>query len=217
MFTDDVPKAVIDWFGLQILEPVTVVTNFILAIVAFVLFRRLRKEGLKSWSYVLLCVGISAAMGMVTHGIYTQIGKTAYITIWVILNCVLAGSLLFMEIASVSKLIKSKLLQYLLVTKWLATCGFLGYLQHLNVSKYNMTIGIIIVLVTQVVWLTKGNKASWLIIGGVAIILLGGVLQSIPVVISALWFNHNDLAHVVHVFAIFLLYKGAMKLNPSPS
>lgn len=220
----------IDLLGVQVDEPITMLTDVLVTVVCWWAYYQLGKmkhpfpEG-KSTIYKLLR-GYFLTMGMATllggvigHGFNYAIGIQWKIPGWY----VSMFSVMFLERASIFHafpLIRPKLAQVLAVVNILELLFFLVISVATMEFYYVMThaaYGILIVTggFQAYVFSKTKHEGSKQILFGVAVATLGA-LFFVNEWALGVWFNHMDIAHVTMAVACLFFYWGGKKMVTTP-
>lgn len=216
MLTDNVPKYILDLGLFLLYEPITVFTNLVLSIIAFWGFYRIKgytqvvsNAPVQGWAYFFFLLGISSLLGMYTHGVYTQLGNSTYTSVWIGLNILTSVGILMAEISTLKMLnFNQAWLRYLLITKCTFACVWLLIYSNLVVTKIHIGTGFIGLILLLIFSARKRLFARHIVLG-LFITVLAGILQGQRLSIHPLWFNFNDVAHVLFYFSVFFVTKGA--------
>ena len=212
----DLPR----WNGIT--EPTTVVTNVLLAGVAFVLTARLgvyaSAEGLKAAGAIaggLFATSLAAALGAIAHGIDPRVdpalrqrmGRGAmYMTGFIGAATVMSVAFFAARGSARSAIllfVAAKLAWYMLAIARRPEF-------RVAVADYGGALAILCAgaAYAWVRWSEPG--APWLI-AAVLVSLIGGVIQARRVSLHR-HFNHNDLYHLIQIVALYLFYRGGALL-----
>jgi hypothetical protein len=212
----DLPR----WNGIT--EPTTVLTNVLLAGVAFVLTARLgvyaSAEGLKAAGAVaggLFATSLAAALGAVAHGIDPRIDAALRQRMWraamYMTGFIGAATVMSVAFFAARGSVRSAILLFVaakLVWYMLAIARRPEF--RIAVADYGGALAILCAgaAYAWVRWSEPG--ASWLI-SAVLVSLVGGVIQARRVSLHR-HFNHNDLYHLIQIVALYLFYRGGTLL-----
>ena len=212
----DLPR----WAGIT--EPMTVLTNVVLAAIAFVLTVRLgyraSAEGLKASGALaggFMATALAAVLGAAAHGADPLVDPALRQRLW-------RGSLHttgFIGVATVISVaffaargsVRTAILAFAgLKLLWFTVAVARRPEFRVAAADYAGALAILLAgaVYAWVRWSEPG--AGWLI-GGVVVTLAGSVLQARRVGFHR-HFNHNDLFHVVQMVALYLFYRGGALL-----
>ncbi|HEU4350303.1 MAG TPA: hypothetical protein VFR66_00350 [Burkholderiales bacterium] len=191
-------------------EPMTLATDYLLGgVTAWLCIRLARNaQSQKSrifWALAFAAVALAAVLGGTWHG-FVQ-GKLLWKA-----TLLAAGGASFAMLAGSAFAVLSGTPRAVLLA--LASVKFLLYAAVVLVRDEFIFVvidsGIALMLVAALhVW----RLNAW-IVAGVAVSVLGALVQASGLALHR-HFNHNDLYHLIQVAAMFLLYRGALRLTDS--
>ena len=210
------------WPWWRVSEPVTTLTDALLAAWAVLLAARLYAQlapsaaGAATAAAALLVVGLGAAAGGVVHGLVHQLGERGWRLLWrvTLLLAGLANALLVAAVAlALLPTAWAVAVLALLALRWLlfAARAWRDYRFRHVVIDSAVALGAIAVALLWAWWARGAPSAPW-ILGAVAVSVVGGVLQQRGVGLHR-HFNHNDLYHLVQGVALWLFYRGGLLLG----
>jgi hypothetical protein len=209
------------WWRLS--EPSTVVTDVLLAAVALVLAVRLAAAtsgaGARLLAAAFVVVGASALAGAVVHGLTRQLGERRWRLLWrvTLLLAALVSALLLAGVAAAElrgparvALLGAAVVKLAVV--WLHTLRDADFRWIVLDSAGTLAA---VAAVEGMAWVGRGavgaQAAPW-ILGGVALSVLGGLVQQARLALHR-HLNHNDLYHLAQAAAIYLFFRGALLLG----
>jgi hypothetical protein len=214
----------IDLFGVTIAEPMTTVTDYLIAATAWWLGVRLltladRGFALRLWVAGFAFIGLAAFLGGTSHGFSQYLGESQVDTLWMATVYSVGLSMLFAVAgtlegsplpAFVRRLLHAINLFGFAVYAWwmLSHTAFVYVIYHYVPAMTG------IALVQGWAWLRFGARSAPWMISGVVVTLLGAVIQQSGLAIHR-HFNHNDLYHLIQVAGLYLLYRGVAVLPRS--
>lgn len=222
----------VEWFGMQIMRPNNLITNLVVGVVGVCLFIWLGKKNtgkdpyLTHWQWFFLLVGLGGATGGVAHALnydfpqlrHTYIHKVAW---------TLGGIGLFLgERACISflpnKSVRSILFKVVFV-KLICYIFLLYYSQlylkdvfnHFFIVVTNTALAMLGVIFSTHVYsyLKNNNPGSIYVMAGILPLLLTVVLYVNKISLS-IWFDFNDISHLLEIFCIVMVYLGVIKGYP---
>ncbi len=208
---------------MQITEPMTILTDYILAVFTITLAvflyragRQQRQVSIKLWAAAFVATAIAAIVGGTAHGFALYLGhlskaiiwKATVISIGIASFFMLAGTI----IASVKKPVSRFFLAAALI-KFLIYAVWMVFHDEFRFVIYDYAPAMFGVIFLQLYVFVKGQgkSAGW-IIAGIFVSFAAAGIQLSGFTIHQ-HFNHNDLYHVIQIGAIYLLYKGACLLK----
>lgn len=208
------------WGGIT--EPMTVLTNVILAAVAFVLGARLAyaaaAEGVAASGFLalgLVSTAVAAAFGAAAHGLDPRVDRVQRERCWrgALYVTGLAGA---STIASVAYFVTRGDVRTAMLA--VAAIKLLAYLARVArraefrvaAQDYGVSLAVLVVAAAYAVARWAAPAGPWLI-AGVAVSLVAGLVQARRFTLHR-HFNHNDLFHLVQIPALYLFYRGGTLL-----
>nr|RNJ70630.1 MAG: hypothetical protein EDM05_01185 [Leptolyngbya sp. IPPAS B-1204] len=207
---------------MTITEPTTMLTDYVLAGIAFILAGFLARVGWRSqqrsvcfWAAAFLFVAIAAALGGSCHGLVVELGASLSMVLWQLMLYAVSLASLFMLVGTVwSRVSQRKQRWFLLaaIVKLAITWLHLLHQPHFTVVAVDYLISMLLVLALQVYGLASSPRsASWLTAG----ILVSGLAMAVLVSGATLFqvLNHNDLYHLIQLVGLGILFQGAKRLK----
>jgi hypothetical protein len=181
-------------------EPTTAITDFMMAALALGLGIRL--SGAWRWAFVF------TSIAALTGGIYHS---TPSYAVWKITLYSVGIATCFMIFAAsrdapagLGKPLRVfAVVELALYAIWMATHDDFIFV----IADYGA--GMLCVALVYLLALRKTPRRSKLILGSIAIAVVGAVVQASGFTLHPRWFNHNDLYHVIQMLSLYLLYRGA--------
>ena len=207
---------------MQITEPTTMITDYLLGLFTVILAVRLSKinEGqensIRLWSAALAATAIAAFLGGTSHGFALHFSDFAKTAIWKatvysigLASFFMLSGTLFATIANPLRklLLGLVLLKFLVYASWMVSHNDFKYV----IFDYAPAMFGVVLLQLYAYSKWKHKSAVWLITG-VLISFAGAGIQMSGFTLHQ-HFNHNDLYHVIQIGAIYLLYRGACLLE----
>jgi hypothetical protein len=199
-------------------EAVTMVTDYLLALVAFIvaawLWRRARGQPGRYWATAFVATGVAAILGGTSHGYMPVLDaqtrglvwRLTYVTVEVANLCILYGAAL----AGLPPRMHRPALA-ILALRLLAVAGALIVLAQMRFVIYDYALTLLgIAGLGATLAARRQPGAGWVIAGTVAS-FLGGVVQLARVGQGRV-FNHNDVFHVVQAIGLVLFALGGRDL-----
>ncbi len=208
---------------MQITEPTTMITDYLLGLFTFVLALRLFKlngeqpqNSLRLWSGALAASAIAAFLGGTSHGFALHFSDFAKTAIWKatvysigLASFLMLSGTLFAVVANPLRklLLGLVLLQFLIYAGWMISHDEFKYV----IFDYVPAMLGVVLLQAYAYSKWKHKSAVWLISGVLISFAAAGIQMSGFTIHQH--FNHNDLFHVIQIGANYLLYKGASLLK----
>lgn len=201
--------------NLGIVEPMTMITDFMITLVAVYCFFNLKKnKASKYWQQAFVFLGLSALAGGAHHGFANLWSEELNFYSWKLTLLSIGGVSLNLAFEAIyrlktkySKSLKAlfalKTSVYFVVVLFFADQFFVVILEYLP----NL---IFLLLVSIFLFFKERMQTHFYIILGVLISLIATAIQ-----VSGLsfheHFNHNDLYHVVQIIGLIFYYKSALR------
>ncbi len=193
-------------------EPVTVLTDCIITAFCFYFYIQLRKLNkdivIDNWSIFFGLLGISTLFGAASHGVFLIHEGVGYKTIWLPMQVINGIAIYFAQQATINSVLKnskhinrwkkSYLIQFVIFV--IALMIFQKYL----VTIIENFIGLLPIMILHLKAKDNYNKK----IGyGFLVSFLTATVSISKFTLHA-YFNYNDLAHVLIMISIFIIYIG---------
>jgi hypothetical protein len=202
----------------SIAEPMTVLTDYLLAALAVALARRLyaRSEGQASrryWAGSFLSLAVAALVGGTSHafaprmsaGTHAAFWAVTYVAVGLANMAILAGGL----VATAPRRWHRPLLALVVVRFVVFTLLLLARREfRYVVYDYGATLFVLLVLALWS-WGSRRDASAPFVIAGVLVSLAGAVVQ-VGRLAPHPDFNHNDLFHVVQMIGVYLFFRAAL-------
>jgi hypothetical protein len=191
---------------MTISEPMTVITDYILAGVTVWLAWKLCKSAYRSqwwWSFSFAALALGAFLGGTWHGFAQSeiLWKQTVIAVGFASFAMVVGSA-FATLSGKAR----KAIMALAGLKFAAYAAWM--LRHDEFIYVVIDTGVAFAVVAALhVWRWNG----W-IVAGVAVSVAAGLVQASGFTVHR-HFNHNDLYHVIQIAAMVLFYRGARRLR----
>jgi len=211
--------------GIRLQEPITTITDLLVTVVCFYAYWKIEKSDVSSKAvqyikYYFVLMGIAIALGgLIGHGFQYIFPHESKSVGWVIGMF----AVLFFEFSALNytaNLIPSKLHKVLIgfclieiVIALIFTVSFMDF----KYVQYHMSYGFIMVVFSLhllIYYKTNDNGSRWML-AGVAMLAIAISAFNYRVA-PHIWFNHNDLSHVIIAVATYLFLKGALHLGEPP-
>ncbi|MEZ5072586.1 MAG: hypothetical protein R2751_16890 [Bacteroidales bacterium] len=216
----------IEIWNLRIDEPMTVLTDLLLAAICFYAYlniRHVESPGRikRYFKYYFLTLGFGSLFGGVLgHAFLYQLPDHWKLLSWMlVLLSVVLISLAMLEMAR--PLINpsfTRIIQRLNMCLFILAAFFTVWNVAFSPVKYYTIFGMVLIVGMLSVHLYRktGNRALLRLTMAVGVGLVSAVIFSYQWGLGP-WFNHNDISHVILSFSTVMIYKGAsLLLNSSP-
>lgn len=205
--------------GLIVFEPVTILTNFLIA--AFCLFAFFRINKTKQllnyyWSRFFLYIGVSSLLGSVAHGVHYQLGSFFLNVMIFAMNAVSLIAIYYCFKAANHYYFSGRQKQgnysTYIVVGWIIILLIITLLQN-NFLLIKIHAGIVLTYSLIIHVLTYRNTGSPLIAWGIVVSFLPIIVHSLHLSFGE-WFNYKDIAHVIMLVSLAMIYKGVQQKVP---
>lgn len=208
---------------MQISEPMTMLTDYLLGVWTLYLAFKLIREGIGIsqrsillWGLSFFATGIAALIGGTSHGFALYFGTVTREVIWTATLYSIGFTSLFLLSAVIIATIKNPLRNWLIaftVVKFILFAVWIFSHPEFKYVIYDYVPAMIAVLILQVyVKYSRGDRSATWIISGILVSFGAAAVQQSGYMLHE-HFNHNDLYHVIQMGAVFLLYKGGRLLR----
>jgi len=208
---------------MQLSEPMTMITDYLLGGWTFYLAFKLIRKGMRvsQWSIILwglsfFATGIAALIGGTSHGFALYFGSVTKEVIWTATLISIGFASLFLLSSAIITTFKKPLRDWLIAATALKFILFAVWIVSHSEFKYviyDYVPAMIGVLIVQVYGkYSRGDKSAAWIISGILVSFGAAAIQQSGFTLHE-HFNHNDLYHVIQMGAIYMLYKGGILLS----
>lgn len=201
----------------MILEPMTTLTDYVLAVQCALLGRRLLacqsgRSSVTVWAYALLAVGLAALAGGTAHGFGPRMPEIVSTLLWKATFMAIGMTSLFFLIAAfrTTLMVRWRAIattfavgQFVAYAIWMSTHDDFVYV----IADYLPAMMVVLVLQSYAAYRWRDPAAPW-IIAGILLSFVGAAVQQSGFALHR-HFNHNDLYHVIQMVAVVLFYRGA--------
>lgn len=208
---------------MQISEPMTMFTDYVLAVLTMILAVLLLGVGriksqvsIKLWAAALVATAVAAVVGGTSHGFALHFGEVMKIALWKVTVYAIGLASFFMLSGTIMASVAGPLgrwLQAAAVLKFIVYAVWMATHDEFRYVIYDYAPAMFGVLMLQVYAYFSRREASvkWIIAGILVSFAAAGIQQSGFTLHQH--FNYNDIYHIIQMGAIYLLYKGALLLN----
>jgi hypothetical protein len=188
----------------SVTEPMTLATDYLLAVCAAVFAVRLWRVH-RMWALAFLFTAAGSFFGGTYHGFLLMLEPPAAFLLWKATLFSIGLASFFLLAGSGRGLAAIAVVKLVVYTTWM-----IGHDDFLWViADYGVTL--LIVGIVQLV--RRGPSTPW-VIGSIVVSAVASLLQQSGFALHR-HFNHNDLYHVIQLAALWLLYRGGRLMNPS--
>ncbi len=185
---------------MNINEPMTMATDYLLGAVAATLAVRLWRAGNRAWALAFVFTSLASFLGGSYHGFQIE---------WLWKPTVYAvGLASFFLLAGTHRLLTPvAALKFLVYAVWMARHDDFKYV----IADYGLTL-LIVGGVALARWIRSRSPEGPWIFASIGVSILAALIQSSRFSLHA-HFNHNDLYHLVQIAALWLLYRGGLLIR----
>ncbi|TFB11334.1 hypothetical protein E3V55_03770 [Candidatus Marinimicrobia bacterium MT.SAG.3] len=207
---------------MQLSEPMTMITDYLLGGWTFYLAFKLIRKGMRAsqrsiilWGLSFVATGIAALIGGTSHGFALYFGTVTKAVIWTATLISIGFASLFLLSAAIITTFKKPLRDWLIAATALKFVLFAIWIVSHSEFKYVIydyvpaMIGVLILKLYGKY--SHGDKSATWIISGILVSFGAAAVQQSGFTLHE-HFNHNDLYHVIQMGAIYILYKGGILL-----
>jgi hypothetical protein len=207
--------------GLTIHEPMTAFTDVLLSVLSFVLVARIRSRLHESfynnaWRMFFLFFGISTSIGIVSHGFVSYFSADTNYILWMSMNAFASISVYFALQATIrysrTKVQNRELLKRINLTLLLSFLLLTIFLNNFEIFKIHAAIGVLVIFFTYLTAWSRSLRGSGAIMLAFLVSILTVFVHTAQWSLSS-WFNYKDLAHVMMMVSLMLVYHGMQLMS----
>jgi len=216
----------IEILNLRIDEPVTTLTDMVLALVCFYAFFRIRQMESRGkikryFKFYFLTLGLGAlAGGILGHAFLYRLDPGWKLVSWLftlVSTAILAHGLTQLAKPLLKPVVARWAIRMNVLVLALAMLYTLWSMAFLGV-KYYTIFGMVVVVGTlsYVIFLRTGSRGMIKMMVAVAVGIFSAVVFSYEWGLTP-WFNHNDISHLILSYSAFLIYQGSVAIVEAPT
>jgi hypothetical protein len=205
--------------SIVIRDPVTALTNVMMFLAALVAWRRLIRNDItflpaRIWRWFFAGVSVASLIGMIVHGFSYYTPENVHLAIWLTMGLVQSAGVSGAQLATVQHYAprKLRLLQGFIIGQLVITTIILISFQTYAVVKYHLAVGLLPLLFWHIYQYINGKKSGLWIALGILVSAITGVVHGFRLSVSV-WFNYNDIAHILVIVSIWMMLKGVVLIN----
>lgn len=207
----------IDFLGLEITEPFTWLTNWLVAAFCFGFGHFLYNDKFadatqKFWSIFFVFVGLASLTGGIAHGFINYVGQNFHYAAWILTGlAVFAAELATLQLIENNKV--RSIVRIFAYGQLLVLVSSVMYLHNFDSVRINSAVGLLGVVMpfSLIHYVNQKDKRSVLIMIGILSNLIPGFVHAFKISYNQ-WFNFNDISHIIMIFCFYIIYRGA-RLN----
>lgn len=205
--------------GFVIRDPVTAVTNIMMFFAGLLAWRRLIRDDItlraaRIWRWFFAGISIASLIGVIVHGLSFYTPENVHLSIWLTMGLVQSAGVSGAQLATVEQYwpVKLRLLQGFVIAQLVITTIVLISFQSYTIVKYHLALGILPIMGWHLYQFSKNKKSGIWIAGGVLVSGITGAVHGFKISLS-LWFNYNDISHILVIVSVWMMAKGVLLLN----
>lgn len=199
--------------GVIIRDPVTALTNIGIFATGLVCYLRLRKLRVQpphtTWIYFFLLVGVAALIGVVVHGFSAYTPPDVHFKIWWTMGVTQGAGIALAQFAFLSNVFHRfrNAMAAVVLILFTAFAVLLYTTGSFEVAKIHVAVCLLPIMFYYIYMAFKAKRAEMLIATGIGISSLTALVHTFKLSISQ-WFNYNDIAHVLIMASLVVMYNG---------
>lgn len=212
----------IEFLGLRIMEPMTMITNILITVVCFYAYYRLRKTGKKGdvillMQYHFLAMGLACLLsGIFSHGFTYYFSES-----WKLMGWYFSiASIACLERASIRyalPLMNARVGKFLLwanIIEWIFVVIITTLTIRFKCVELHSAFGFVIVILPLHIFIYKKTRdiGSRYIFYAIGVLVVTIAVFRFSIALHT-YFNHRDLAHLLMAIAVYLLMCAALQFK----
>jgi hypothetical protein len=209
----------VEILNVRIDEPITTLTDLILATICFYAYLRIRKlhyTGSIKWyfKYYFLTLGLGAASGgLIGHAFLYRLSDGWKLVSWILTlgSVALIAHAIIETARPMCKSWFPRLVSRFNILIFALAVFYTIWTMAFSPVKYYTIYGMLVVVVSfsYFIYRKTGSRGMLVLMGAVGIGFLSAVVFSLEWGLSP-WFNHKDISHIILIISAFSIYKGAV-------
>lgn len=204
-------------WGLSLMEPMSLILNWLICILAFSYFFKLNNQPnsdfVRYWRWFFFLFGLSTFFGGLSHFFFHYLGMPGKIPGWAC-SLFAISSIQYSILTNASEQVSARL-RYVIFIQFFVVCTVLFLDFRFLWVTIHTAIGLILFLgIWSVRGVMYGQKSlKYFLIG---IMLLVCTLPFMILGIDPhLWFNRQDASHILMLGTLYCFHTGVQKTNPA--
>lgn len=212
-------KIVVHLGELVLMEPMSIVWNWLISLFCVFAFRSLGKSAARaviSWRWFFLIFGCSTFFGGIGHGLYYYLGPAGKAAPWS-----LSIVAIFFAEQGIYRLLEPRhhraktILTRLSLAKIILFIVAMFFIEFsFQWTKMNSMIGMVGIVGAGGLWLSRRNGALIYLPAGVFVLSFAAVVHGFDINLHP-WFNRDDLAHLIMLLGLACFYIAIDKFRSS--
>lgn len=201
--------------GLEIHEPITVLTNIIICVMCFVFFFLIKRNhqhklGSTLWRFFFLCMALSSFIGAFKHGFLENKMDNIYLMCWLPMQAITIAGNYYAQRATAITALKDSSFKRLFIN--IATLQLILFIpavfifQNYTVVTINTALALIPVMVMHFTKAKHDRTYLWMAYG-IAILFLTAFVHTTKFSLHR-YFNYLDISHVLLMITFCFFYIG---------
>lgn len=187
-------------------EPTTLATDYLLFLASLVFAIRLWRV-FRPWSLAFFFTALGSLFGGTYHGFLHMLTPFAAEAIWKATVFAIGLASFFLLLGTARALTTFAVVKLIVYTSWMITHDDFLWVM----LDYGATM-LIIGAVQIAAWIRERAPSAPWVIGSIAVAIAGALVQASGLTLHR-HFNHNDLYHVIQLVALWLLYRGGLRMS----
>ena len=199
---------------MNVTEPMTLLTDYLLAVLTGTLsfsLLRMGKPSAKLWAGAFIAIGAAALVGGTYHGAGQLLSERTLSILWKITIFIAGFVSFFMLMAAVIDCLPKPWSPWILCLAIIKLSLYLFWMSSHDEFRFVIydygPVMVVILCLYGIAFFRFKQKSALMIAGGLLLSIIAALLQASGWDISPN-FNHNDLYHVIQMGATYLTYKG---------
>jgi hypothetical protein len=156
-------------------------------------------------------MGVSTFLGGLSHAMSFYLGTIQFKVLWIMTQVMSGFALYFAQLATVESIFRKSNVRKILISivsvELLAFVLLITFYQNFFLVKLNTAIVFIPMLIINLITYRNGRKKAGWIAGAILILCLTAYVHAAKLSVS-LWFNHNDISHVLISLSLYFFFLG---------
>ncbi len=200
---------------MQIHEPMTMATDYVLVVAAAYFAVRLWRSGARPWALAFAFTAIGSFTGGTYHGIGPHLPPRVDAALWKVTVFSIGLASFFLLTGAIVATTEGPVRRALMLFAVLMFIGYATWMIWHDEFKYVIAdYGLSLVLLgilSAMAWARIRLPAAPWILGSIAVAVLAAAVQQSGVALHP-QFDHNALYHVIQLVSLWMLYRGGMLL-----
>jgi len=212
---------IITFAGLTIGEPVTSLTDIVLAVISFTFFARIKNRLNESffnnsWRMFFLFIGISTSIGAFAHALNGTDAIRWSAALFMAMT-VFSSFAVFFALKATIRFTNLPLFarKGLNTTNYSLLVIFMIYTLTTNnfeIFKMHAAAGLLLIFITHAIAWRRSHTGSGWIMAGMGISFFTVLVHTKQFSISP-WFNYKDISHVIMMVSLVMIYNGVYMMS----